>query len=133
MNLQKIAELLNVRAQGPAEYPIHGVRDIEILSADQELQENFVYFIESPAVLKRHPKTGERGAILTTPALAGRFRQALVATEGGARLALIALLKQFDKAPVFEPGAAAEPQVIHPTARIDRSASVLPGAVIMEG
>jgi len=133
MNLQELAALLNAKAQGPAEYPIHGVRDIETLSEDQELQENFVYFIESPAVLKRHPKAGERGAILTTQALAGNFRQALIAPEGGARLALIALLKRYDRAPKFEPGVAAEPRLVHPTARVDQSACVLPGASIMEG
>lgn len=131
MNLQKLAALLNVKAQGPENYPIRGVRDIEVLSEGQELQDNFVYFIESAAVLKRHPKAGERGAILTTPALAGNFRHALIAPEGGARLALIALLKQFDKAPSFEPGVA-EPRTIHPSARIDPSASVLPGAVVMK-
>ena len=132
MTLQELAALLDLKAQGPAGYPIHGVRDIEALSADQELQENFVYFIESPAVLKRHPKAGERGAVLTTPELAGGFRQALIAPKGGARLALIALLRRFDQAPKFAPGIA-EPRPVHPDARVDAGASILPGAVVMEG
>ncbi|MDE2292716.1 MAG: UDP-3-O-(3-hydroxymyristoyl)glucosamine N-acyltransferase [Elusimicrobia bacterium] len=132
MTLQELAAALDVKAKGPADTPILGVRDIEVLSAEQELQDGFVYFIESPAVLKRHPKAGAHGVILTTPELADSFPRALIVPKAGARLALIALLKRFDKAPVFAPGAA-EARPLHPSARIDPSASILPGAVVMEG
>src|SRR5258706_14898534 len=103
MNLQKIAELLKIEAKGPADYPIKGVRDIERLSGDQGLEENYIYFIESPAVFKRHPKAVDSGAILTTPVLADKFRHALVAPESDIRLALIRLLKFYDKTPQFKP------------------------------
>lgn len=132
MNLKQIATLLNVEAKGPADYTIKGVRDIEALSPDQGLEENYLYFIESPAVLKRHPKAVERGAILTTPALAERFRCALISPERGVRLTFIALLKQFDKTPAFAAGISPEAR-IHASAAVAASAAVLPGAVVMEG
>lgn len=132
MNLQQLSALLNAQAKGPGDYPIKGVRDIEILAPDQGLDENFVYFIESASVLRRHPNAAESGAILTIPSLADQFGQALVVSERGIRVAFIALLKQFDRTPVFAPGIAAEPR-IHPLAVIAPSASVLPGATVMEG
>lgn len=130
MNLQELATTLGLKAKGAPDYAIKGVRDIERLSADQDLEEHFVYFIESHAVLKRHPKATERGAILTVPALADRFSLALIAPEGRARLSLIALLKAFDKAPSFPAGISSEHR-IHPSAKIAASSAVLPGAVVM--
>mgnify|MGYP001569108637 CR=1 FL=1 len=132
MNLRELATILGVEMKGPEDYPVYGVRDIELLALAQGLEENFVCFIESPAVLKRHPKAAERGVILTTPALAEQFPRALIAPERGARLVFIALLKQFDKAPKFAPGVSPEASV-HPSARIAPSAAVLTGAVVMEG
>lgn len=132
MNLRQLAENLKLEIKGPADYGIKGVRDIEILKPEQSLEDNFVYFIETPAVLKRHPKAAENGVILTTPALAGNFSRALIAPESGSRRALISLLKQFDKTPVFAAGISAQ-VLVHPSARIAASASILPGAVVMEG
>ncbi|MBI3547657.1 MAG: UDP-3-O-(3-hydroxymyristoyl)glucosamine N-acyltransferase [Elusimicrobia bacterium] len=132
MNLKELATALKVEYKGAADYPIKGVRDIEVLSPEQGLEENWVYFIESPAVLKRHPKAAERGAILTTPALAEGFPRALIAPEGGSRRALIALLKRFDKTSVFPPGISPQ-AVVDPTAKVAASASILAGAVVMAG
>jgi UDP-3-O-[3-hydroxymyristoyl] glucosamine N-acyltransferase len=132
MTLQQIASLLTIEAQGPAEYPIKGVRDIERLSVDQGLEENYIYFIESPAVFKRHPKAVEGGVVLTTPALADKFRYALVSPERDIRLAFIKLLKHFDQTPAFQPGTSAQAQV-HGSAKIAASAVVLGGAIVMEG
>ncbi|MBI2361798.1 MAG: UDP-3-O-(3-hydroxymyristoyl)glucosamine N-acyltransferase, partial [Elusimicrobia bacterium] len=97
-----------------------------------DLEDGFVYFIETPAVLKRHPKAAGHGVILTTPALAGGFPRALIAPEGGTRLAFIALLKAFEKAPAFPAGTSADAKV-HPSAKVAASASILAGAVVMEG
>src|SRR5258708_5594418 len=132
MNLQQMAELLKIEARGPAEYLIKGVRDIERLSADQGLDENYIYFIESLAVFKRHPKAVEGGVVLTTPALADKFRHALVAPESDIRLALIRLLKYYDKTPQFKPGISPKAHV-HPSAKVAPSAVVLEGVTVMEG
>ncbi len=128
----ELAALLGVSFAGPADYAIEGVRDIEKLSPEEPLEENFVYFIESPAVLKRHPKAGGAGAVLTGAALADRFAHALVAPPGRERLSLIALLQAFDRTPLFSAGVSPEARV-HSTAKIAASATILPGAVVMEG
>src|SRR5438046_1794778 len=121
MDLRELADALSVPFKGPADYPIAGVKDIEALSPEQGLEDGFVYFIESPAVLKRHPKAAESGVVLTTAALAGSFPRALVAPERGARPTFIALLKRFDRGPAFPPGVSSEARV-HPSARVDPSA-----------
>ena len=131
MTLQKTAELLAIEARGTADYPIKGVRDIERLSSDQGLEENYIYFIESLAVFKRHPKAVEGGAVLTIPALADKFHHALVAPERDVRLAFIKLLKHFDKTPTFEPGISSQARV-HASAKIAESAVILAGATVMQ-
>lgn len=132
MDLKTLAGLLNAEYRGPADYPIEGVRDVERLSPDQALEENRVYFIETPAVFKRHPKAPEHGAVLTTQALAANFPRALVVPDAEARLALIKLLKAFDRIPVFPPGISPDARV-HPSATVAPDAAVLTGAVVMEG
>lgn len=126
MNLKELAVALGLEHSGPGDYPLKGVRDAGALSPGEDLQENFVYFIESPAVLKRHPRACAHGAVLTTPELAGRFPRALIAAPGKARLAFIALLKHFDKAPKFPAG-------ISPHARVDARARIAPSASVLEG
>lgn len=126
MNLKELALILGAEAKGAPDYQIKGVRDIEALSAEQGLEDNFVYFVESPAVLKRHPKAAEHGAVLTTPALAEKFPCALIAPEGRTRLALIALLKTFDSTPSFAAG-------ISPDAKVDASAKIAPSAAVLQG
>jgi UDP-3-O-[3-hydroxymyristoyl] glucosamine N-acyltransferase len=132
MNLESLSRLLNAQYRGPAGYEIKGVRDIERLGPEDELEEHAVYFIESPAVLKRHPKAAASGAILTIPALADKFSRALVVPAADVRVALIELLRHFDRAPVFAAGVSPQAHV-HPTAKIEASSTVLPGAVVMEG
>ncbi|MBI4346737.1 MAG: UDP-3-O-(3-hydroxymyristoyl)glucosamine N-acyltransferase, partial [Elusimicrobia bacterium] len=132
MTLQELATALRLEFKGEADYAIEGVQDIETLSPEQGLQEHRVYFIESPAVLKRHPKAVEGGVVLTVRALAAKFPRALIAPDGGARTALIALLKTFDQAPAFPPGASPDAR-IDPSAQVAPSAAVLAGAVVMAG
>ena len=132
MNLKTLAVILKAEFRGPAELEIDGPGDIERLAPEDSLQDRKVYFIETPAVFKRHPKAAEHGVILTIPALAEQFPRALVVPAPAARLALIALLKHFDRSPVFPAGVSPEARV-HPKAKIDASAAVLPGAVVMEG
>jgi UDP-3-O-[3-hydroxymyristoyl] glucosamine N-acyltransferase len=132
VNLQEIANALDVEARGSADYSIQGIRDIERLSSDDPLEENQLYFIESAAVFKRHPRAAEQGAILTIPKLAEHFRHSLAVPEREIRLVFIRALKLFDRTPDFTAGISPGAQV-HPAARIAESATVLPGAVIMEG
>jgi UDP-3-O-[3-hydroxymyristoyl] glucosamine N-acyltransferase len=132
MNLKTLAGLLKAEFRGPADYEITGLGDVERLKPEDELQDHKVYFIESPAVLKRHPKAAEHGVILTIPALAEQFPRALVVPAADARIALINMLRHFDRAPVFAAGVSPQAHV-HPAAKIDPSATVLPGAVVMEG
>ena len=132
MNLQTLAGLLSAELRGPGDTPIDGVGDIERLSPDDALQDRRIYFVESSAVLKRHPKAAERGAILTIPALAEKFPRALVVVPDRARLAFIELLKAFDRRPVFAAGVDAGASV-HPSATVSADATVLAGAVVMEG
>jgi len=108
-----------------------GLRDVERLSPEQPLEDGFVYFIESKSVLKRHPLAPLNGIVLTTVELAPAFPRAVV-INGDARLAFIKLLAHLDPKPSFAAGVSKEP-LVHPGARIDPSASVLPGAVVMDG
>lgn len=82
-------------------------------------------------MLKRHPLAPKNGVVLTTAELAAEFPRAVV-VAGDARLAFIKLLGHFDRRPAFAPGVSRDP-LVHPGARIDPTASVLPGAVVMEG
>ena len=132
MDLESLSRLLGVQYRGPADYAVEGVRDIERLEPEDALEEHRVYFIESPAVLKRHPRAASSGAVLTIPALADLFPRALVAPAADVRVAFIDLLKRFDSAPAFAAGVSAQARV-HPTAKIAASAALLPGAVVMEG
>lgn len=130
--LGELAAALGLTHQGPSDTPVLGVKDVERLKPEDSLEDGYVYFIETPAVLKRHPKAAEKGVILTTPTLAPQFSRALVAKEGQTRWALIALLARYDKTPAFPAGVAAGAHV-HPSAKVDPTASVQAGAVVMEG
>lgn len=129
MTLQELGAELGAAVSGDGAFLVKGVRDVERLSPEQELEDGFVYFIESKAVLKRHPKAGPKGAVLTTKELAPAFRNALV-VEGDARLAFIKLLSLFDPLPKFAPGIAPGAHV-DPKSTVARSATVLAGAVVM--
>ncbi|MEQ1919289.1 MAG: UDP-3-O-(3-hydroxymyristoyl)glucosamine N-acyltransferase, partial [Elusimicrobiota bacterium] len=126
-----MGRLLGGEIKGESGLEIKGLRDVERLSPEQTLEDGFVYFIESKAVLKRHPLAPSNGIVLTTAELAPQFPRAVV-IAGDARLALIKMLGHFDRRPKFAPGVSKEP-LVHPGAKIDPSASILPGAVVMEG
>jgi len=130
MKSSELADALGLELKGNPDIEINGVRDVEILDAEQSLEEDRVYFIESNAVFKRHAKAAASGVILTHPELADRFSTAIVAPKAKLRLAFIELLKMFSNAPSFSAGISIEP-LIHPSARIAPSASVLPGATVM--
>lgn len=132
MNLKELGATLGLEVKGDSDYAIRGIRDIETLSPEQALEENCLYFIETPAVMKRHPKAGENGAILTTRALSEKLPRALIVPEGGARPALIALLEMFDRRPTFPAGVSPD-ALVHSSASIAPTASVLEGAVVMQG
>ena len=132
MTLRELGRTLGVAVQGDGDYAVQGMRDIERLSPEQPLEENCLYFVESSAVLKRHPRVAERGAVLTVQKLADKFSRALIAPDTGARLVFIKLLQLFDKTPSFQPGVSPQ-ALVHGSARVDPSAAVLPGAVVMEG
>src|SRR5688572_1350595 len=131
MTLQELGRLLGGVVKGEPNLEVKGLRDVERLSPEQALEDGYVYFIESKAVLKRHPLAPKSGIILTTAELAGEFPRA-VAVSGDARLAFIKLLGHLDRRPKFAAGVAKEP-LVHPGAKIDPAASVLPGAVVMDG
>src|SRR5215204_3989075 len=132
MNLREAACRLGVEFKGPAETQILGVRDIELLRTDDPLENGFVYFIESSAVLRRYPCALKGGIILTPASLAGHFEVALIAPDKEMRLAFIRLLSIFDTRPRFEAGIAMAAHV-HVSARLGEGAAVLAGAVVMEG
>ena len=131
-NLQALAARLNLPFRGPSDYAIEGVADVERLKPEDRLADGRIYFIETPAVLKRHPLAAESGAVLTTPELADRFPRALVAPAGESRVAFIKLLQAFDRTPVFAAGVSQD-AVVHPKATVAADAAVMAGAVIMEG
>lgn len=130
MKLGELANWLGLELKGDPDYAVNEMRDIETLSPEQGLEENCIYFIESQGVLKRHPKAAAAGAALTVSSLADAFPRALIAPAGGARRALIALLKHFDRKPSFSIGVSPQ-ATIHPSAKIAPSATILPGAVVM--
>ena len=132
MKLGEIATLVGAQTKGDPGYPVLGVGDIERLSSEQALEDNRLYFIESPAVLKRHPVTTGGGAVLTNAALAEQFEHALVAGQKELRLVFIKLLTLFDKTPAFAPQVHPRANV-DPSARVAADARILAGATVMEG
>ena len=129
ITLKELGQMLGAAIKGEPGHAVTGLRDIEKLGEAQPLEDHCLYFIESKAVLKRHPLAAANGVILTTKELADHFPRAII-VEGDARLAFFKVLSHFDKAPKFAPGAGAK-AIVDPTARIDASASVLDGAVVM--
>ncbi len=121
--------MLGAEIKGDGGFAIAGLRDIEKLTVDQALEPNCLYFIESKAVLKRHPLAAAGGVILTTAELSDQFPFAVI-VSGDARLAFFKALAHFDRAPKFAPGVASR-AIVDPSAKIDPTASVLDGAVVM--
>ena len=132
MELGALALRLGLTAKGPPDHVIRGVRDIERLATNAGFEDGWVYFIESAAVLNRHPNCGSGGVVLSTPELANHFSRALIVSACNARLAFIDLLKLFEQTPVFSAGVAPG-AVVREGAHVDPTAAILPGAVVMEG
>ncbi len=121
--------MLGAEIKGAGDYAIEGLRDIERLTPEQTLDEHCLYFIESKAVLKRHPPAARNGAILSTAELAAEFPRALI-VSGDARLAFFKALSYFDQAPKFACGIGPK-ALVDASAQVDPTASVLDGAVVM--
>lgn len=130
--LKELADALKLPFTGDPNRAISGPADAEGLADDQAPDKTKLYFVETPAFLKRKPRLVEDVAVLTVASLAPKFGSAIVAPDGAARPAFIAMLKRFDTAPVPQPGVSAAAYV-HPSAKIAKSAAILPGAVILEG
>jgi UDP-3-O-[3-hydroxymyristoyl] glucosamine N-acyltransferase len=131
ITIEELARLVGGEVKGGAGLEIKGLRDIERLAPEQPLEDGWLYFIESKAVLKRHPPAAEHGVILTTVELSDAFPRAII-VSGDARLAFFKALARFDRAPKFPEGIGAG-ALVDSSARIDPTASVLGGAVIMAG
>ncbi len=131
VTLQELGRLLGAEIRGAADYAVTGLRDIERLGAEQALEEHCLYFVESKAVLKRHPLAAVNGAVLTTVELAEQFPRAII-VSGDARLAFFKALAHFDRAPAFALGVGPR-ALVDASARIDPTATVLDGAVVMAG
>jgi len=129
LSLRELGALLGAEVKG--EGAVKGLRDIERLGAADELEDGWLYFVESRAVLKRHPLLRNFGVILTTPELAADFPRALI-VSGDARLAFFKLLTHFDRRPKSVPGVSNDP-LVHPGAKIEPTATVMAGAVVMDG
>ncbi len=129
ITLEELGRLLGAEIKGAGDYAVAGIRDIERLSAEQPLEEHCLYFVESRAVLKRHPLAAGNGVILTTAELAEQFPRAVI-VSGDARLAFFKALSHFDRAPAFAPGVGPR-ALVDSSAQIDPTASVLDGAVVM--
>jgi UDP-3-O-[3-hydroxymyristoyl] glucosamine N-acyltransferase len=131
MTLNELGKALGAEVKGDGAYKIEGPRDVERLSPEQALEDGRIYFIESKAVAKRHPLASKNGAILTTAELAPEFPRALI-VNGDARLTFIKMLGLFDRKPAAVPGVSREP-LVHPGAKIDPTAAVMAGAIVMDG
>jgi len=135
MKLSELATKLEGELKGNGNIEIRGVRDLELIRVtnhEAEPQKGFLYFVESKKNFNAHPESKNCDALLTTPALAGNFANAIVVPEPQARLAFIRLLELFEKIPApvaAEKGGA----YIAPDAHVDTSATVMPGAVILSG
>ncbi|UPT72802.1 MAG: UDP-3-O-(3-hydroxymyristoyl)glucosamine N-acyltransferase [Elusimicrobiota bacterium] len=132
ITLKDLAATLGLPFTGDPALPISGPADAEALAEGDAPDKGRIYFVETPAFLKRRPRLVEGAPVLTIASLAPKFANAIVAPDAAARPALIALLKRFDTAPRPAPGVSPA-AFVHPTAKVAASASILPGAVILEG
>lgn len=135
MTLKDISAALGGRLQGRGDMEIKGIRDLELLavhSHSREPQPGYIYFVESKKNFHQHPESVRCEALLTIESLAGNFANAVVVEDAQARLAFIRLLGLFENLPrpaSASPGAA----YIAPDARVDVSAVIMQGAVILSG
>ena len=129
ITIAELGRLVGGEIKGEPGSKIKGLRDIEKLTSAQDSEDGCLYFVESKAVLKRHPLAADKGVVLTTPELADQFPRAIV-VSGDARLAFFKVLSHFDGAPKFASGVGPK-ALVDPAAKVDPTASVLDGAVVM--
>jgi len=134
MKLAELAEKIGGKVAGDGTVEIRGLRDLELIRLHDKSalpQKGYIYFVESKKVLNEHPESREAEAILTIPALAGSFKNAIVVDAAAPRIAFIKLLELFESVPSpvpAKPGAA----FIAETAKVDASAIIMHGAVILD-
>jgi UDP-3-O-[3-hydroxymyristoyl] glucosamine N-acyltransferase len=135
MKLSAIAARLGGHLKGNGDIEIKGVRDLELIGkpgCDSAPLPGYIYYVESRKVFNQHPESVQAEAVLTTRTLSGHFANAVVVDEPDARVAFIQLLGLFEQIPSPVPaerGAA----YIAPDARVDASAIIMHGAVILSG
>ncbi|MCX7633027.1 MAG: UDP-3-O-(3-hydroxymyristoyl)glucosamine N-acyltransferase [Turneriella sp.] len=135
MKLSELAQKLGGTLRGDGNVEIQGVRDLELIRVhDPEAQPRagYIYFIESKKNFNQHPECLNCTAVLTTEALAEKFRNAVVVPEKESRLAFIRLLALYEKIPQPLP-AEKNGGFIAPGAKVDTTATIMPGAVILSG
>lgn len=135
MKLAELAAKIGGSVKGNGDLEIKGVRDLELIrvidSAAMPVR-GYIYYVESKKNFNEHPESKECDAVLTTQQLADHYSNAIVVDSAAPRIAFIALLKLFESVPApvaAAPGAA----YIAPTAKVDSTAVIMHGAVILDG
>ena len=134
MKLTDLAQKIGGTVKGDGSLEIRGLRDLELVTLFDKAalpQKGYIYFVESKKVLNEHPESKAAEAILTVPQLADNFKNAIVVDAAAPRLAFIKLLELFETVPApvpARPGAA----YIADTAKVDQTAIVMHGAVILD-
>ncbi|MDH5716380.1 MAG: UDP-3-O-(3-hydroxymyristoyl)glucosamine N-acyltransferase [Spirochaetia bacterium] len=131
MTLSELAQKLNLEYIGNEKTEILGIKDIERLMPNSNLQNNYIYVVESENLLKKHPQIKNASAVLCPRKIAENFSNALISESENLRLKFIELLSLFEKkvSGTISPKNAAS---IDNTAQIDDTAVIMPGAVIMQ-
>ena len=133
ITLKDLSQKIGVEYKGDPNTIIYGLKDIErLLTSDAELVDNYIYFIESPKYLKKYPQS-TKFIVLTIKDLADKFDTALLIDKANIRLKFIDLLTYFSKPKEYIAEASSSNHTyIHSTAKIDSTAIIMPGAVIMQ-
>lgn len=134
MKLAELAEKIGGNVAGEGTLEISGLRDLELIRLHDKTalpQKGYIYFVESKKVLNEHPESREAEAILTIPALAGSFKNAIVVDAAAPRIAFIKLLELFESVPA-PVAAKAGNFFVAETAKVDPTAIIMHGAVILD-
>ncbi len=135
MKLSDLAAQLGGELIGDGELEIKGVRDLELIGAQNHSEKpepGYIYFVESRKNFNLHPECRECTAILTARSLANNFTNGIVVDDAAARLAFIRLLQLFERIPAPSQ-VARSGAFIAPSARVHDTAIVMHGAVILDG
>lgn len=134
MKLINLAEKIGGTVKGDGTVEIRGVRDLELMRLHNKAavpEKGFIYFVESKKVLNEHPESREAEVILTIPQLADQFRNAIIVDAAAPRIAFIKMLELFESVPAPVP-AKPGTVFIAETAKVDKTAIVMHGAVILD-